>query len=85
MSVKVQQLNLQIGFFFTFFIDKTMFIEEKRKLKQYLLTETLFLILAIILLGSTLDNKKGIINQNFLQKLNCMKTVWEQARFSILV
>ena len=34
---------------------------------------------------STLDNNKGFINLRFLQKLNCQKTEWDQARFSSLV
>ena len=34
---------------------------------------------------STLDNHKGFINLHFLQKINCQKTVWDQARFSSLV
>ena len=31
------------------------------------------------------DNNKGFINLHFLQKMNCQKTVWNQARFSSLV
>ena len=31
---------------------------------------------------SILDNNKGFINLRFLQKLNWMKTEWDQARFS---
>ena len=34
---------------------------------------------------STLDNNKGFINLHFLQKMNCQKTEWDQARFSSLV
>ena len=34
---------------------------------------------------STLDNKKGFINLHFLQKMNCQKTEWDQARLSSLV
>ena len=33
----------------------------------------------------TLDNNKGLINLHFLQKINCQKTEWDQARFSSLV
>ena len=31
------------------------------------------------------NNNKGFINLHFLQKLNCQKTEWDQARFSSLV
>ena len=34
---------------------------------------------------STLENNKGFINLRFLQKTNCQKTEWDQARFSSLV
>ena len=34
---------------------------------------------------STLDNNKGFVNLRFLQKMNCQKTEWDQARFSSLV
>ena len=34
---------------------------------------------------STLDNNKGFINPCFLQKMNCHKSEWDQARFSSLV
>ena len=36
---------------------------------------------------STLDNNKdkGFINLHFLQKMNCQKTEWDQARLSSLV
>ena len=34
---------------------------------------------------STLYNNKGFINLHFLQKMNCQKTEWDQARFSSLV
>ena len=35
--------------------------------------------------GCVLDNNKGFINLYFLQKMNWMKTEWDQARFSNLV
>ena len=35
--------------------------------------------------SSTLNNNKGFINLNFLQKLIWMKAVLDQARFSSLV
>ena len=35
--------------------------------------------------NATLDNNKGFINLRFLQKVNCKKTVWDQARLSSLV
>ena len=34
---------------------------------------------------STLDNNNVFINLCFLQKVNCQKTVWDQARFSCLL
>ena len=34
---------------------------------------------------STPDNNKGFINLRFLQKMNCQKTEWDQARFSSLI
>ena len=32
-----------------------------------------------------LDNNKVFINLRFLQKVNCKKTIWDQARFSSLL
>ena len=34
---------------------------------------------------STLDNNKGFINLRFLQRMNCQKTEWDQARYPSLV